>query len=49
MPPGWACTGTLALAALAAWLGLARAGSAAILGVALVAVGYGAALTLTPG
>jgi DNA-binding NtrC family response regulator/CHASE2 domain-containing sensor protein len=39
--------GTLVLAALAAWLGLARRGSAAVAGVALVTFGYGAALTLS--
>jgi transcriptional regulator with GAF, ATPase, and Fis domain len=39
--------GTLVLAALAAWLGLARRGAAAVAGVALVALAYGAALTLS--
>jgi DNA-binding NtrC family response regulator len=38
--------GALALAALAAWLGLARRGSAAVVGVALVALAYIAALAL---
>ena len=35
------------LAVLAAWLGLARPGPAALAGVALVTLGYGAALTLS--
>jgi DNA-binding NtrC family response regulator/CHASE2 domain-containing sensor protein len=38
--------GTLVLAALVAWLGLARRGSAAVVGVGLVVLGYGAALAL---
>jgi DNA-binding NtrC family response regulator/CHASE2 domain-containing sensor protein len=38
--------GALVLAALAAWLGLARRGGAAMLGVALVILGYGAAVAL---
>ena len=49
VPRGWIVFGALALAAVAAWLGLAPRGSPAILGVALVVAGYAAALTLIPG
>jgi DNA-binding NtrC family response regulator/CHASE2 domain-containing sensor protein len=49
VPRGWDLFGALVLAALAAWLGLAPRGSAALLGVALAVVGYAAALTLIPG
>jgi DNA-binding NtrC family response regulator/CHASE2 domain-containing sensor protein len=47
-PPGWLLPGVFVLAAAAAWLGLSRRPSAAVLGIALVATGHGAALTLTP-
>ena len=48
VPPAWAWTATMVLAALAAWLGLARHTSAAVLGVALLAGACVGALTLTP-
>ena len=48
VPPAWAWTATAVLAALAAWLGLARRTSAAVLGVALLAGACVGALTLTP-
>jgi transcriptional regulator with GAF, ATPase, and Fis domain/CHASE2 domain-containing sensor protein len=49
IPRGWILAGSLALAALAAWLGLAARGSIASLGVVLVLVGYAAVLALIPG
>jgi len=48
VPPAWAWTATAVLAALAAWLGLARRTSVAVLGVALLAGAGVGALTLTP-
>jgi DNA-binding NtrC family response regulator/CHASE2 domain-containing sensor protein len=49
VPRGWIVFGSLALATLAAWLGLVPRGSTAILGVALAVAGYAAALALIPG
>jgi DNA-binding NtrC family response regulator len=47
-PRAWVLPATLALAALAAWLGLAPQPSAAVLGVVVLVAGSGAALALTP-
>ncbi|HEU4368497.1 MAG TPA: sigma 54-interacting transcriptional regulator [Methylomirabilota bacterium] len=49
VPTWWRWPGAFVLAALTAWLGLAPRGRTALLGVALLVLGYGAALSLAPG
>jgi transcriptional regulator with PAS, ATPase and Fis domain/CHASE2 domain-containing sensor protein len=48
VPAGWTLPGTLVLAALTAWLGLAPRGRTATLAVVLLVLGYAAVLALAP-